>query len=894
MTSQLINKTFYKSFIDEHETKHPILVLAENHLAERQEESNDLSAVRYAQGEVYFHHKDYEAAIFKWENIEGELGNWSRKNIADSYYELKDLTSAEDIYTSIKTDDKTLLSEIYLKLFFLYQEKNKTDRTYAILKKALYLDPDYPMVTELARRFYEEERDDQNATELAIKEAIRTEDIQWFHVLKEYVEKERAGTAAPDDFYEVLIVLYRIDQRKFVQLIAALWNHFRLQGSMFPWLETVNNIFLNIEVQPFESWQSVSALYKDTYSSLINGQYYINKIQPIVPTLLVNWLKISVKKEQLLAASAVLTWNEISPASFDENTIHRAQQTISDNHIDAVSVDDIKALIKTITNFGKTNELSPGNRSLWWINKLTEKSTSYIMLAGFHENKLIHQLLGDQILTPNSQAAIIYSSENPAEAHEISDQGIRKITSLSETGEKEPTRSDRDFIEIQSPNLSFDEEKKYAWIHVPSNKNAMQRYLPLADGLLFQLEAKEAFNLSELDFLLNIREQDPTLSIHFAITGKDSLDGSDTVEFLQETKRKIKEYFSDAEVFTFNDRHDWNTFLQTVDSSLARFQARRLKEKLLFMAQILTKDIIKKKEDTENEYLDLINWNKDILSRLEGFIYHYNDREAESIQEITSSYKGLIDETEKQMKEKIPEIIRKSTTHMNEKSDFRKIHIELNKKMNEGIQAYLQDELLPSLTLSLEEWLNQAKATLSDSQVYLNEMSDTFNSLYGKEKLKLACDFRIFEDWKRDLGRMTGRAQIEQENILLRSKPAQLFLKGAGKLLGGLSNQKSVLYNQYKKYIENESYEEVANSITRKFLLQFDLFKQALEHDINLFYQNPYQEITETIDETKNNIETSQNALDTIRANPEQYTDPLTLFDLKRTQYEWLLKGSER
>lgn len=892
MTSQLINKTFYKTFIDGHDPKHPMLILAEAYLTERQEESSDFSAIRYAQGEVYFHHKDYEAAIFKWENIEGELGNWSRKNIADSYYELDDLASAEDIYTSIKTDDKTLLSEIYLKLFFLYQERKKTDRTYSVIKKALHLDPDYPMVTELARRFYEEQRDDQHASQLAINEAIRTEDIQWFHVLKEYVEQERIGTASPDDFYEVLIALYRIDQRKFVQLIDALWNHFRLQGSIFPWLKTVNNIFLNIEVQPFETWRNVSALYMETYSSLVNGQHYINKIQPVVPTLLVNWLKISVKEEALLAASAVLAWNEITPSSFDENTIQRAEQTISDIQIDAVSVDDIKALIKTITNWGKTNHLPPGIRSIWWINKLTDKMKSYIMLAGLHENKLIHQLLGEPLLTPDAPAAIIYSNEHSAEAHEISDQGIRKLSSLSEADEKGPSRLRKEFIEIQSPNLPFDENKKYAWIYVPSNKNAMLRYLPLADGLLFQLEAKEAFNLSELDFLLNIHEQDPNLAIHFAITGKDSLEVSDAGEFL-ETKGKIKEYFPNAEVFSFDEHNDWNAFLQTVDSSLARSQSRRLKEKLLFMASNLTKDIRQKKEDTENEYLELINWNKDILSRLEGFIYHYNDKEAESIQEITSSYKGLIDDTENQMKEKIPEIIRKTTGHMNEKSDFRKIHFELNEKMNEGIRTYLQDELLPELTRSLEEWVGQAKEDLTESQDYLNEMSDTFNSLYGKEKLKLMCDFRIIEDWKRDLGRMTGRAQIEQENILLRSKPQQLLLKGAGKLLGGLSNQKSVLYSQYKKYIENESYEEVANSITRKFLLQFELFKQALEHDINMFYQNPYQEITETIDETKNNIETSQNALDTLRANPEQYTDPLTLFDLKRTQFEWLVKGSK-
>ncbi|WP_113927738.1 hypothetical protein [Bacillus sp. P14.5] len=76
---QYIQKTFYKEFMKDEGGKHPIAVLGEAHLEEQQKEIADLSYIRFAQGEVYFHHKDYEAAIFKWENIHNELSGWAQK-----------------------------------------------------------------------------------------------------------------------------------------------------------------------------------------------------------------------------------------------------------------------------------------------------------------------------------------------------------------------------------------------------------------------------------------------------------------------------------------------------------------------------------------------------------------------------------------------------------------------------------------------------------------------------------------------------------------------------------------------------------------------------------------------------------------------------------------------
>src|SRR4051794_26537987 len=112
LDEQLKQKTYYTMFINEHENIHPIRVLGEAFQEEAKKDLPDLSSIRFAQGEVYFQHKDFETAIFKWENIINELEPWAKKNTADAYCELELLSTAEDIYTAIKTDNAILNTEV--------------------------------------------------------------------------------------------------------------------------------------------------------------------------------------------------------------------------------------------------------------------------------------------------------------------------------------------------------------------------------------------------------------------------------------------------------------------------------------------------------------------------------------------------------------------------------------------------------------------------------------------------------------------------------------------------------------------------------------------------------------------------------------------------------------
>jgi sulfite reductase alpha subunit-like flavoprotein len=171
-------------------------------------------------------------------------------------------------------------------------------------------------------------------------------------------------------------------------------------------------------------------------------------------------------------------------------------------------------------------------------------------------------------------------------------------------------------------------------------------------------------------------------------------------------------------------------------------------------------------------------------------------------------------------------------------------------------------------------------------------MSETFNGLFGKDKVILQCDFQVMDDWRRDVNRMGTRAQIDKENILLRFKPAQFLLKSAGKLLGVLPQNKSLLYNQYKRYLENEDYQDITASVVNKFFLQFDLFEKSLQQDVHSFFAEPFKQLDVTIKDTETDIASDKETLKKMKANPERYFDPITLFEVKLLQHEYMVKAS--
>ena len=88
--------------------------------------------------------------------------------------------------------------------------------------------------------------------------------------------------------------------------------------------------------------------------------------------------------------------------------------------------------------------------------------------------------------------------------------------------------------------------------------------------------------------------------------------------------------------------------------------------------------------------------------------------------------------------------------------------------------------------------------------------------------------------------------------------------------------------------MESEDYQEVSELIVNRFFQQFELFEKSLDRDVMMFFRDPLTILKQTVDETNHSIESMKEELQIMRQNPEYYRDPLTFFEVKLRQNEWL------
>ncbi|MBU9712818.1 tetratricopeptide repeat protein [Evansella tamaricis] len=363
---QLINKNYYQTFLQGNDNHTPLQTLGDTFFQEQKKEGADLSLIRFAQGELYFHNKDMESAIYKWQTVtvDSPLESWAKKNIGDAYYELGWLNEAEKTYNSIHTKNEVLLVEVALQLFSLYKDKYNVEQAYLQIDKAISLNPDYPKVTEIARVYYEDQQDWKNAVILSINEATRTESLQWYNILNGYVIKGYTIEFVPEYFLDALHVLSKLEQRFFCQLTKSLWNSYKGNDSFLPWIKVVNQLFANVEWNEHEDgsvvnqqreWNDITHLFYESFLLLMNGDYLIKDIEIEMPNLLSNSLKIANKN--IFLAAAAMAWNEFFPSSIENTTLKMAEKILFNNEPFTQSHMETEKLYKTLMEWAETNQI---------------------------------------------------------------------------------------------------------------------------------------------------------------------------------------------------------------------------------------------------------------------------------------------------------------------------------------------------------------------------------------------------------------------------------------------------------------------------------------------------------------------------------------------------------
>ena len=907
--NNLIEKSLYKTLLTNDNAANPLLTISEEILIEQQKELPELSTFRYAQGELYFHYKDYETAIFKWEKVTNELEPWAKKNMADAYFESGLYNNAEELYKSIESDSIILNTEVGLQLFALYIKIGKVEMADRTIKKVVKLNPDDAQVTEIARSFFEEQRDWDSAVELAVTEAIRTESLIWYEVLQSYIDQGVTKHMEPGYFYQVLHKLYSIHSSRFEQLSVSLWTSYKGESAYMHWIQGFNDLLQDLEFTHTEQWSDLSALFKEAYFDLIDGQKLIKTLKGLLPSLLRNWLRITDRQHALLASSAVLAWNDNFPAMIGPVDLDKAERILMNAQNDRNSLEDSVRLFEEIDRWAEENNLAVSERQKWIIDELLDVNVQHIMIAGTSgsgKSALIHSILGEELFDKPTSSAIMFKSADEEKIVEVTNSSLN-LLSAEEFEEKVSNRnlidSKPSIIEYQLPS-QFLADNQIAIIDTPgfsiaNNKvQEARRYLNMADALLIVLDVNDPFTNKEREIVMNLHEQAPNVPIHFLLNKMDLVhNDQEAIRIVDEAWSRISPYLPNAKIFAHSAHYrsnrqlvDFAEFIQMNLINTYTDSARTAK--LLHFVRETISSLLDQRLEREESLVESIHANEDLLAKLNGALNQMEDLEKEKAVLLRKSFKQRKEAIRLDVEAAVPKILRASKDLLTEDSDFRKIHIELNEKMNVRIQEYIETTILPRYYYSLKEWITEAEVELKESQEYLSEMAESFNAIYHDDRMKLECDFRVLDDWRRDANRMTSGVQLETFNILLRHTPQQLLLKGAGMLFGSIAN-KSVLHSKYTTLIETQDYTEVAQGIADKFLLQFDMFEKSITRDIAMFFADSKEVMNGAIADTNEQIGEYNSVLDKMRSQPELYRDPLKLYELRLRQYEWILSGQK-
>ncbi|WP_416826388.1 GTP-binding protein [Ectobacillus polymachus] len=882
LEKQLIEKKYYETFLKDGERIHPVQALGEEYYKELGNEDTELAYIRFAQGEVYYQNKDFESAIFKWEQVENDLQDWAKKNIADSLFELGKLVDAEEKYKSITTESISLTIEILLQLFSLYIIKEEYPKADEIIKQAVKLAPDYPNVTSVAKVFYEKHQDWNSAVELAVTELIRTEAVYWADILKQYVEDNHLSAIEPNYFTQVLLSLYKVADERFKMLVVSFWENFRRKETYISWIETVNQVFSQIEVHPYESWHIVVHQYLDSYRELLAGTRFIKIFKHVMPIHLENWLKLSDSSESLFASSALLAWEQAFPSSINEQMIQYAEQLMYESGAYEEGLQDSLHLVDDIITWAEQKNVNISYKWKWYMQQLLDFNSHYVTILGMKSSgkeAILNTILGEMVENEPSSNITYFRDDTRTFAQQITDENEEDYVLSNNT-------IGNSIIDYHLPNR-FLNRNNVVLIDMPTiqvEKEEGFNKLSFSDTILYVLHAHMPFTDQERDNLLYIEKIAPHTHIHFLVNKAEIL-----LDNLEELKESIHSYFPNAAIIPFTKEGNISDIANCfINDYRGRDLLTERTGQLLRMIRNLLTYILRSRVEEEKAIAESITWNDELVVKLNGFINNVVALEKEKSINIFQSYKDIKDKISSLLSEQIPKILKESSNLVSIDSDFKELPKQLNDNMNERIQNYVNEHVMPIFVNQMLNWIHNTKEELITSQDYLDETKETFNTLYEQDRLILQCDFKVLDDWRRDVDRIMRRVRIDQMNIMLKYTTTQFVLTSTGRLFGGFERSKTMLSNQFKNYVEQKDYTEITDAVIRRFFAEFELFERGIEQDVALFYRDAIGELKRTVEETHIVIQQNRDTLNEMKANPETYHDPITLFEIQLRQQEMI------
>lgn len=479
LEEQLVDKQYFKQFIKE--VGNPVTILA-NLFSNGQ----DIDSIRFAQGEVYFRHGDFETAIFKWDQVQGELTEWAWKNKADAYTRLGLHEDAIFLYESIATESDILQLEISLSLLELYQLTDQNEKVHQVIERAIELDPDYKQVAKKAIEFYKQTEDDDHAILLTIAEVKRTCSPFWVEHIRKYAQLGLMDEFSPNLFIELFTLFaneQEIDLQSFILLICERYEQSERQ---LEWLAKLNDFI--ISQQGFKQFSDLSTYYQNKYIDFIEGKYSLEVAKKYVPDLLTAWFLLKETPDRMFAGASLLAWSDYYPAQIDHKYYEAAQQFFIDS--------------ERIPNIEEK------------VDGLHKRYEAWMLDQKYPMNEHILRLI--KYVQENDATEYIFVANSNQEGQEQVENTAKAETKYL----------------FQQGNTLYKETGK------------LKAELAIADQLIYFVSKEETFT----EELLRLKEDRPGLPISFIFNGREEENWKEEIEFITTYLTPSKYYFLEDDV----------------------------------------------------------------------------------------------------------------------------------------------------------------------------------------------------------------------------------------------------------------------------------------------------------------------------------------------------------
>jgi hypothetical protein len=905
----LVNKTYYQTFIPLNQ--HAVLTMKQlSNMLSTAADSTQIDELRFIQGEIYYLFEDYESSIFKWSKLEGTMSEWAKKNTGDAYVKLRKFHDAESMFKSVKPITRTINLEKLLALFFLYKQKGQQDLAIEAIKEAMKVDPDYQHLSRMANEYYEEIGIHQDAIMLSVSEYGRTKDHYWLQTIHRYIESGMSEKVEPVHFIPILPVLVTQEPSVFHHFIISLWDRYEQTSFYLDWLDAFHTwLFYQHETIPTNFiYEKLLDYMELAFLHLTNGSYLLSKDkEKLISQLLINSYRLLEKSNSYRHSicAAVVAWGEEIPGSIPKEMVESSRKQVLGKALSALKK-DLLHLKSQMYQWADEKQFSVDSLIDWWVKYFEDKKNIHLLIAGTFSNgktSFIHSLIGENILLASdlpTTSTLVHLHYGPdKEFHRLTEKDIQQFTKLEQlhsftTIEHEQERNqDQGIIDIAWPTEFFT-GKNITLIDSPgfndirNDENPTKKHISMADSILFVLSAEAPFRKTERDILMELLEGNPHLEVNFLLNKVDYMEEEEIEEVLEDVSRKIKKYFGNAALIPYSSvepeyySDDFGQFLQGRSSALLNsetVQLGRLRKTIPWFKKLLD-SFEKEKEKAILRLNAKIMELQDQIKLLQSVYEEVYKTKEQMLYLLNREYDAIKDRLIRQLEEKVPQAIKGCSSLIQVNSDFKNLDLLLNDEINRELERLVRYDILPNFQIELEEWLNHCSKRFSDFTLQKEQIEQILTYIFEGVRLDFNLETvdRTVESQRVYQRRIINNFKFDPLAVLPEHNVKKALLMGAGRLLGRFNNTNSMLYEQYLKYFDTETFEEPKKEIQEMISLHFFDFHSPILKEVEKMVAELLGTLDHFILVIKQDLKEREVELDSFESTPELIDDPIQLF----------------